>query len=186
MFSSLWPHGLQHTRFPCPLLELAQTHVHWVHEAIQPSDPLLSPSPKYWSFSFSISPSREYSGLISFRIVFEHIYSMENCTKNLSNEQLLMISTFLLSPEKSQGEGPLCENLWREQLPRNVVLPGDSVMCRKNSNGKTNLGKQRLFPSSPTLCWRTAMLTSSEASSPPPPQQHAAAHSHQPSSPLGS
>ena len=72
------------------LLELAQTPVHWVSEAIQPSHPLSSPSPpalnlsqhqglfqwvsslhqvpKYWSFSFSMSPSKEYSGLISFRI----------------------------------------------------------------------------------------------------------------------
>ena len=72
------------------LLELAQTHVHWVGEAIQPSHPLSSPSPpafnlsqhqrlfrwvssshqvlKYWNFSFRISSSNEYSGLISFRI----------------------------------------------------------------------------------------------------------------------
>ena len=72
------------------LAELAQTHVHWVGDAIQPSHPLLSPSPpifnlsqhqgllnesvlhirwpKYWSFSLSISPSNEYSRLISFRI----------------------------------------------------------------------------------------------------------------------
>ena len=73
------------------LLELAQTHVHRVGDAIQPSHPLSSPSPpalnlsqhqglfsnesalpirkpKYWSFSFNISPSNEYSGLISFRI----------------------------------------------------------------------------------------------------------------------
>ena len=71
------------------LPELAQTHVHWVGDAIQPSHPLSSPSPtfdlsqhlglfqwvsslhqwsKYWSFSFSISPSNGYSGLISFRI----------------------------------------------------------------------------------------------------------------------
>ena len=72
------------------LLELAQTHVHSVTDAIQPSHPLLPllflpsvfPSirvfssesalrikwPKYWSFSFSISPSNDYSGLISFRI----------------------------------------------------------------------------------------------------------------------
>ena len=71
------------------LPEFAQTHVHWV-DAIQPSHPLLTllflpsilPSirvfsnesvlyirwPKYWSFSFSISPSNEYSGLIFFRI----------------------------------------------------------------------------------------------------------------------
>ena len=72
------------------LLELAQTHVHWISDAIQPSHPLfpllLLPSifpsirvfssesalsirwPKYWSFSFSISPSNEYWVLISFKI----------------------------------------------------------------------------------------------------------------------
>ena len=70
--------------------EFAQTHVHWAGGAIQPSHPLLSASPpacrlsqpqglfsesalhirwpNYWSFNFSISPSNEYSGLISFRI----------------------------------------------------------------------------------------------------------------------
>ena len=69
------------------LPELTQTHVHWVIYAIQPSRPLLSPSPptfnlsqhrglskesvlpirwpKHWSLSFSISPSNEYTGLIS-------------------------------------------------------------------------------------------------------------------------
>ena len=69
------------------LPEFAQTHVHWVIDAIQPSHPchpllllsLIFPSisvfsnesalcikwPKYWRFSFSISPSSEYSGLIS-------------------------------------------------------------------------------------------------------------------------
>ena len=66
------------------LLEFTQTHVHRVSDAIQPSHPLSSPSPpafnlsnelvlqirwpKCWSFSFSISPSNEHSGLISFRI----------------------------------------------------------------------------------------------------------------------
>ena len=71
------------------LLKLAQIHVHRVCDAIQSSHPLPSPSPpafnlfhhqgllhesalcvgwpKYWSYSFSISPSNEYSGLISFR-----------------------------------------------------------------------------------------------------------------------
>ena len=89
---SLQPHGLQHAGLPVhhQLLELAQTHVHRVSDAIQPSHPLSSPSPpafnlpqcqglfqksvlrvrwpKYWSFSFSISPSSEHSGLISFRM----------------------------------------------------------------------------------------------------------------------
>ena len=72
------------------LPEFAQTHVHWVGDATQPSHPLSLPSPlppifpsmrvfssksalcirwpKYWTFSFSISPSNEYSELISFRI----------------------------------------------------------------------------------------------------------------------
>ena len=67
-----------------------QTHVHWFSDAIQPSHPLLSPSPlafnlshhqglsnesalhirwpKYWNFSFNISPSNELPGLISFRM----------------------------------------------------------------------------------------------------------------------
>ena len=78
------------------LLEFTQTHVHWVSDAIQPCHPLSSPFflpsifssirvfsyesslcikwPKYWSFSFSISPSNEYSGLFSFRIdCFDHL-----------------------------------------------------------------------------------------------------------------
>ena len=68
------------------LLEFAQIHVHWISDGIPPSHPLSLPFPlaeasgslpmsqlcirwpKYWSFSFSISPSSEYSGLISFRI----------------------------------------------------------------------------------------------------------------------
>jgi len=79
---SATPNRLQHAGFPvlCHLLQFAQTHVHWVSDAIQPSHPLLFPSPhavnlfqhlglyqwvgstqliayrwpKYWSFSFSI------------------------------------------------------------------------------------------------------------------------------------
>ena len=45
--NSLQPHGLQHARLPCPSLspEFAQTHVHWVGDAIQPSHPLSPSSP---------------------------------------------------------------------------------------------------------------------------------------------
>ena len=72
------------------LPESIQTHVNWVSDAIEPSHSLSFPSPpasifpsirvfsnesalhirwpKYWSFSFTISPSNEYSGLISFRM----------------------------------------------------------------------------------------------------------------------
>ena len=106
MSESLWPHGLQHTRLPCHshLLELAQTHVHWVGDAIQPSHPLFSPSlptfnfpsirvfsnesvfcirwPKYWSFGFNISPSNEYSGLISFRIDWFDLLAVQGTLKS--------------------------------------------------------------------------------------------------------
>ena len=53
MSDSLHLHELQHTRPPCPSLspELAQTHVHWVSDALQPSHPLLPPSPPALSLS---------------------------------------------------------------------------------------------------------------------------------------
>ena len=90
---TLWPHESQYARPPCPspTPEFTQTHVQWVSDAIESSHPLLFPSPlalnlfqhkglsfpnelaisikgsKYWSFSFSISPFNEYSGLISLQ-----------------------------------------------------------------------------------------------------------------------
>ena len=80
------------------LPKFAQTHVHWVGDAIQPSHALSPPSPpalslsqhqvfsnesalcirwqKYWSFSFSIRPSSEYPGLISFRIDWFDLFAL--------------------------------------------------------------------------------------------------------------
>ena len=80
-----------------------QTHVHQVSDSIQPFYPLLSPSPpafnlfqvfsnesvllirwpKYWSFSFSISPSNEYSGLISFRMDWFDLLAVQRTLKSL-------------------------------------------------------------------------------------------------------
>ena len=86
------------------LLKLAQTHVHWVGDAIKPSHPLLSPSPpalslsqhqglfkwvlhirwpKYWRFSLNISPSSECSGLISFSIDLWDILEVQGNLKSL-------------------------------------------------------------------------------------------------------
>ena len=86
------------------LPELVQTHVHWVGDAIQTSYPLVSHSPafnlsqhqgffqwvsssyqvaKNWSFSFSISPSNEYSGLISFRIDWFSLLAVQGTLKSL-------------------------------------------------------------------------------------------------------
>ena len=51
--NSLRPHGLQHTRPPCPspTPRVTQTHVHWFSDAIQPSHPLSSPSPPTFNLS---------------------------------------------------------------------------------------------------------------------------------------
>ena len=53
MSDSLWPHGLQHARSPCPSPTpgVYSTHVHWVIDAMQPSHPLLSPSPPTFNLS---------------------------------------------------------------------------------------------------------------------------------------
>ena len=89
------------------LLEFTQTHIHRVSDAIQPSHPLLSlfllppipPSirvfsnestlhmrwPKYWSFRFSISPSKEHPGLISFRMDWLDLLAVQRTLKSLSN-----------------------------------------------------------------------------------------------------
>ena len=91
--NSLRPHGLQHTRLPCPSPIPRACSNSWFHWVMMPSNhlilccPLFFPPsvfpnirifsnvsvlhsrwPKYWSFSFSISPPSKYSGLISFRI----------------------------------------------------------------------------------------------------------------------
>ena len=100
------------------LPEFAQTHVHWVSDAIQPSHPLSSPFlppsilpsvrvfsnelvlpirwPKFWSFSFSISPSNEYSGLISFRIDWFDLLLVQGTLKSLLQHHSSRVSTLCL------------------------------------------------------------------------------------------
>ena len=85
--------------------EFTQTHVHHIGDAIQPSHPLSPPStpapnpsqhrvfsnesalhirwPKYWSFSFSISPSNEHPGLISFRIDWLDLLAVQGILESL-------------------------------------------------------------------------------------------------------
>ena len=106
------------------LLEFSQTHVHHSGHAIQPSYPLSSPSPqplifpsirvfsnesvlhirwpKYWSFSFSISPCNEYSGLISFRIDWLDPLAVQETFKSLlqhhsSKASILRCSAFFIA-----------------------------------------------------------------------------------------
>ena len=106
------------------LPEFTQTHVHWdsdaIHHVILCRPLLLLPSifpsvrvfssesvlrirwPKYWSFSFSISPSNEYLGLISFRIDQLDLLAIQGTLKSLlqhhsSKASILQHSTFLWS-----------------------------------------------------------------------------------------
>ena len=103
-------------------LELSQIHVHWVGDAIQPSHSLSSPSPPafnlsqhqglcnelalriwwpYWTFSLSISPSNEYSELISFRIDWFNLLAVKGTLKSLlqhhsSKASILQCSAFFM------------------------------------------------------------------------------------------
>ena len=106
---------------PHQLPASTQTHVHGVGDAIQPSHPLSSPSPpaptppsirvfsnestlhikwpKYWSFSFSISPSSEHPGLISFRMDWWDLLAVQGTLKSLlqhhsSKASILRCSAF--------------------------------------------------------------------------------------------
>ena len=109
MSNSLWPHGLQHTRIPCPLPTPRACSKFMSIESMMPSNhlilchhhlllPLIFPSirvfskdsvlhirwPKYWCFS--ISPSNEYSGLISFRIDWFDLFEVrEGLSRVFSN-----------------------------------------------------------------------------------------------------
>ena len=100
------------------LLEFTQTHIHRISDAIQPSHPLLPlppipPSirvfsnestlhvrwPKYWSFSFSIIPSKEIPGLISFRMDWLDLLAVQGTLKSLlqhhsSKASILWCSAF--------------------------------------------------------------------------------------------
>ena len=125
MSDFLRSHRLQYTGFPVHHLlpELAQTHFHRVGDAVQSSHPLsslfLAPSifpsirvfsnksvlrirwPKYWSFSFNISASNEYSGLISFRMDWLDLLEVQRTLKSLlqhhsSKASILHYSAFFM------------------------------------------------------------------------------------------
>ena len=125
MSSSLWPRGLQHTRLPCPSLSAGLCSnscplSRWCHPTISSSVapfssyPQSFPAsgsfqwvtlhirwPKYWSFSFSISPSNAYSGLISFRMDWFDLLAVQGTLKSLlwhhnSKESIPWCSAFFM------------------------------------------------------------------------------------------
>ena len=125
MSHSLQPHGLQHAGLPCPSPPSGACSNSfplswWCHPTISssvvPSPPAFNLSqhqslfqwvssmrqgPKYWSFSFSISPSNEYSGLISFRIDWLDLLAVQGTLKSLfqhhsSKASILWRSAFFI------------------------------------------------------------------------------------------
>ena len=107
MSNSLWPHGLQQARPPCPsptpgVYLNSCPSSQWCHHHLILCCPLLLlpsifPSirvfsnesvlhircPKYWSFTFNINPSNEYSGLISFRMDWWDLLAVQGTLKSL-------------------------------------------------------------------------------------------------------
>ena len=116
MSDSLWPHELQHARLPCPspspgVCSESCPLSQWCHPTISSCRPLLlllqiSPSisvfsnelalcirwSKYWSFNFSISPSNEYSGLISLKIDWFDLLAIQGTLKSLPQHHSLKAS----------------------------------------------------------------------------------------------
>ena len=116
MSDSLWPHGLCHARLPCPSLcpGACWNSYPLNHDVIQPSHPLspllLLPSiflsirvfsnesalhirrPKYWKFSFSTSPSNEYSELIFFRIDWFDLFAIQGTLNSFPQQHSLKAS----------------------------------------------------------------------------------------------
>ena len=117
---SLGPHGLQHTRLPCPSPTLEvysnscpSSHVILCRPLLLP--PPIPPSirvfsnestlcmrwPKYWSFSFSVSPSNEHRRLISFRMDWLDFLAVQGTLKSLlqfhsSKASILQCSAFFI------------------------------------------------------------------------------------------
>ena len=125
MSSALWPNELQHSRLPCPLSRGVCSNPcplsQWCYPTISSSATPFSSClqsflasrsfpvsnflyirwPKYWSFSFSISPSSEYSGLISFRIDWFDLLAVQGTVKSLlqhhnSKASVLQCSVFFM------------------------------------------------------------------------------------------
>ena len=137
MSDSLWPHGLQHARHPCPspspaLITISHLSSPWVYSNSCPLSQWCNPTisfsvipfsfcpqsfpvsgsfqmsqalcirwPKYWSFSFNISPSNEYLGLISFRLDWLDLLAVQGTLKCLlqhhnSKASILRHSAFFI------------------------------------------------------------------------------------------
>ena len=128
---SLRPHRLQHARLPCPspsprAYSNSCPLSWWCHSTISSSVVAFSPAlnlsqhqdesalclrwPKYWSFSVSISPSNDYSGLISFRMDWLDLLAVQGPLKNLPvlyiKSLLFIISVTFTASEYNKIQPP--------------------------------------------------------------------------------
>ena len=139
MSNSLWPHGLKHARLPCPsptpgAYSNTCSSSQWCHPTILSSVIPFSSCPqssqhqglfqmsvlhirwpKYWSFSFSISPSSEYSGLISFRIDWFDLLPVQGTLKSP------------LQHHSSKASILLCSAFFIVQLSHPYMIPGKTI-----------------------------------------------------------
>ena len=129
------------------LPEFTQTHVHRVNDDIQPSHPLshllhppsIFPSirifsnesalricwPKYWSFSFNISPSNEHSGLISFRMDWLDLLAVQGTLKNRKSRRCCLQGNDSLPKtytQRSEGKQKYIRHISRDSNP-NIPVP---------------------------------------------------------------
>ena len=154
--SSLQPHGLQHARLPCSLL----TPGAWSNSCplMMPSNHLilccpllLLPSiflsirvfsnesvlyikwPKYWSFSFSISPSNEYSGLIYFRMDWLELLAVQGFSRVFSSTIIWKHQFFSTQPSL-WSNSHICT--WLLEKPSSCyrvkiqVFAGNTIICK--------------------------------------------------------
>ena len=143
MSDSLWCHGLQHARLPCPSptpracssnslsvgLVMPSNHLILycpLLPSIFPSIRVFSNEsvlcirwPKYWSFSFSISPSNEYSGLIFFRIDWLDLLAVQGTLKSL------------LQHHSSKASILWCSVLFMVQLSHPHMTTGKTIALTK-------------------------------------------------------
>ena len=146
--NSLRPHELQNARPPCPS-PTPRVHPNscpssqWCHPAISSSPLLLLPPippsirvfsnestlrmrwPKYWSFSFSIRPSNEHPGLISFRMDWLDLLTVQGTLKSL------------LQHHSSKASILWCSDFFTVQLSHPYMTTGKTIaLTRRNFVGK--------------------------------------------------
>ena len=147
---SLRPHELQHARPPCPsptprIHPNSSPSTQWCHPAISSSVipfsscPQIPPSirvfsnestvhmrwPKYWSFSFNISPSNEHPGLISFRMDWLDLLAVQGTLKSL------------LQPHSSKASILRCSAFFTVQLSHPYMTTGKTIaLTRRTFVGK--------------------------------------------------